>query len=101
MAKRTVQKREVPKFLCNVPEEYAFRFHDGRLLKNMRELEEALRAISDETFRFHANAEKNDFGNWVRDVIGDQKLAADLMNAPTRLQAADSVTARIASLKGR
>jgi len=41
----------------------------------MKELETALNTMTDETYSFHANTEKNDFTNWVQDVIKDEKLA--------------------------
>ncbi len=99
MAKKQKQeaklKYDAQKFLATVPEEYVFRCHDGRILKDMKELGEALAAISDETFAYHSNPERKDFSNWVRDVIGDEKLARDLENALDRNQAARIVTSRI------
>ncbi|HEY92482.1 MAG TPA: hypothetical protein G4O17_01885 [Dehalococcoidia bacterium] len=92
------QKLDAWKLLADVPDEYAFRCHDGGVFKNMRELRDGLEAISDETFGFHANAEKNDFSNWVKDIINDEKLARDLTKSHSRLQAAKSVAARVSSL---
>lgn len=94
-------KLDAGKFLGNVPDEYVFRCHDGGIFRNMRELRDGLEAISDETFGFHANAEKNDFANWVRDVVKDEKLARDLIKAPSRLQAAKSVATRVSSLSAK
>jgi hypothetical protein len=54
--------------------------------------------MPDEAFAFHSNAEKSDFSNWVRDVIGDEKLARDLIKSPNQMQAAKCVTTRIAFL---
>jgi len=88
-------KYDAQKFLTLVPEEYVFRCHDGRILKNMKELREALAVMADETFAYHSNSEKKDFSNWVRDVIGDEKLAKDLENALDRNQAARIVASRI------
>ncbi len=88
-------KYDAQKFLTLVPEEYVFRCHDGRILKNMKDLGEALAVMADETFAYHSNSEKKDFSNWVRDVIGDEKLAKDLENALDRNQAARIVTSRI------
>lgn len=88
-------KYDAQKFLAIVPEEYVFRCHDGRILKNVKELGEALAVMADETFAYHSNSEKKDFSNWVRDVIGDEKLAKDLENALNRNQATRIVTDRI------
>jgi len=99
VAKRQKQeaklKYDAQKLLAIVPEEYVFRCHDGRILKNMKELGEALAVMADETFAYHSNSEKKDFSNWVRDVIGDEKLAKDLENALDRNQAARIVASRI------
>ena len=48
---------------------------------------------TDETYVFHANTEKNDFTNWVRDIINDERLAKDLQQAANRAQAAKLVAA--------
>ena len=94
-------KEQAQKLLAKVPDEYMFRCQDGRILKDMKELEEALATMTDETYAFHANAEKNDFTNWVRDVIGDEKLAKDLGKATNRAQATKQATIRVATLTKR
>ncbi|MDD5126944.1 MAG: hypothetical protein PHR43_02440 [Dehalococcoidales bacterium] len=89
------------KMLGDVPAENSFWCHGGRTLKNLSELESGIKEMTDETFAYHANAEKNDFSNWVREVIGDGKLATDLSRARNRTEAARLVTGRIAFLKGK
>ncbi|RLC91626.1 MAG: hypothetical protein DRI39_10060 [Chloroflexi bacterium] len=93
-----IQRHDAEKLLASVPEAYAFRCHDGRLLRTIRDLAEALTTMTDDTFAYHANEQKNDFGNWVSDVIGDQKLARDLARSTTPTQAARKVQDRIAFL---
>ena len=92
------QKQEAQRFLARVPEEYVFYCQDGRILKDMKELGEALALMADETFAYHSSTEKKDFSNWLADVIGDKKLAKDLENVLDRNQAARIVTSRIAIL---
>jgi H+-transporting ATPase len=92
---------QTDKLLVKVPEESVFRCHDGRTFRDMEELAEGLGAISDDTFAYHVNSEKNDFSKWVRDVIRDEKLAGDLATATNRIQAAKYVTARLAVLTGK
>ena len=96
-----ILKKDAQKMLGNVPEENVFRCCDGHAMVNMSELNDALGNISDETFAFHANQAKNDFSNWVRDIIKDEKLARDLSKATDRLQAAKSVAARLSFLQKR
>ena len=89
------------KRLGDAPAEKRFLCHDGRVLKNMLELEGDLRDMKDETFRYHANEGKNDFSRWIADVIGDEKLSRDMLKSATSSQAARSVASRIAWLKGK
>jgi len=84
--------------LADVPKEYAFRCHDGLILQSMKQLGSALNSMTDETYVFHANTKKNDFSNWVRDIIKDGILANDLQKATNRAQAAKLVTNRMAIL---
>lgn len=91
-------KQVTKKLLADVPEEYVFRCGNGHILRNMKELANELKAMPDEDYAFHANAEKNDFANWVRDIIKDAGLAKDLQRASNRLQAANAVASRVAAL---
>jgi hypothetical protein len=89
-------KKQPEKLLVKVPAQYVFYCHDGSIFADLRELAGGLKAMSDETFGHHSNLQKQDFSNWVRDVIGDEELADDLAKASNRLQAAEYVVARIA-----
>lgn len=88
------------KWLSDVPEEKQFWCNDGRVIKNLLELEAALKTMGDETFRYHSNETKNDFSTWIKDVIGDESLAESLKSA-SRLQAVKTVADRIAWIKAR
>lgn len=97
----SVTKSAAKARLEDVSEEKRFWCHDGRFLKNLEELGAALEQMTEETFCYHSNESKTDFSNWVRDVIGDEKLAKDLLNCTTQAQAAKSVAARVQWLKTR
>ena len=88
-------------WLANVAQDKVFWRHDGGVVKNLDELAAALREMSEETFRYHATGDKNDFGNWVRDVIGDGTLANQLHKAMTQATAARKVETRLGWLKAR
>jgi hypothetical protein len=96
-----ILKEDADRLLGNVAQEKAFWCCDDRILSNMKELGEALASMTDETFAYHSNAEKNDFGNWVNDVIGDAKLARDLAKASNRTQAARKVAERVDFLSAK
>ncbi len=87
--------------LGNVSQEKQFWCCDGRYLNNLMELETALEQMTEDTFRCHSNEAKNDFSNWVRDVIGDEKLSRDLQKSTTQAQAAKSVAERVTWLKSK
>jgi hypothetical protein len=93
-----IQKEDARKYMADVPEEYVFRCQDSRGFKNLRELRDGLANMTEEVYAYHANAEKNDFSRWVRDVIKDEKLAADLQSSTSRSEAMKRVGTRVANL---
>ncbi len=96
--RETKEKQEAQRFLAKVPAESVFWCRDGSIYGSMKELAEGLVTMSDEAFAYHSNSEKQDFSNWVRDVIKDEKLASELALATNRLQAAEYVAARVTFL---
>lgn len=96
-----ILKEHAERRLAPVPEQYVFWCHDGQILKSIKELKQALELMSDETYAYHANREKNDFSKWIRDIIGDEKLARDLSKSLDKHQAYDHVKARETFLLGK
>lgn len=96
-----IAKQDAQRMLGNVPQEYVFWCHTGGVLTNLSELRDALSTMSDDAYAYHANSDKNDFSNWVRDIIKDDKLASDLSKATSRPQAAKSVADRLTTLRSR
>ena len=99
MAKITRAMAE--KWLGDVPQEKQFWCRDGRVLKNLSELEGALKLMTEETFQYHSNETKNDFSKWVADVIGDGELARYLQKSSSRVQAAKNVADRVTWLNNK
>jgi len=96
-----ISKEEANRRLGDVQAEERFWCHDGKLIKNLGELGKALNDMSDETFHYHSGEERNDFSNWIRDVVGDDKLARDLSKAKSRIQASKAVAQRISFLQSK
>lgn len=94
-------KKRVAMLLADVAEDKRFWCSDGRVLKNLSEFEGALNDMTTETFRRHSSEGKSDFANWVRDVIGDEKLGRDLSKCSNAAQAARSVRERITWLEDK
>jgi hypothetical protein len=86
-------------YLQPVIQEKVFWCRDGKVLASIEELYIALDEMSEETYHYHANTEKNDFSKWIRDVVGDKKLADDLEKVLFKDKAKAKVGARINSLK--
>jgi hypothetical protein len=96
-----VSKEEAKRCLGDVPDDKRFWCHDGKIIKNLRELRKALNDMSDETFHYHLGEGRNDFSKWIRDVVGDDKLAEDLSKARFRTQASQTVAQRISFLESK
>lgn len=83
------------KILGEAPEEHHFVVADGKKLKNIMELADALETMSEEIFRHHANELKNDFSSWVKDVFYDHSLAEDISRAKNRLETQIAILRRL------
>ena len=76
------------------PEEY-FRLGNGRILKNLNELLNALKSMNEETLKFHVNEQKNDFGNWVKYVFKDEELTNSIFNSKTKEDIIKAIEAKL------
>jgi len=100
-AKSTKKKANVKnmhKFLDNVSKEKNFWAIDGQVLKNIFELSEELEHMAPEAYKFHSKKEGNDFVNWVRDVVQDQELAAQLESSQNQSDSHKIVLKRLVQL---
>lgn len=97
--KTTKGKKNVKKFLGDVIPENCFWVNNGPIVKNVEGLLGALKRMSDKTFGHHVNEAKNDFSNWVNEVIGDKSLATALKKARTKPSAIKALEKRIKELK--
>lgn len=78
-AKKTTMKGQptVRALVCASGEE-CFWTTDGQVLENLDELALAFGSMEDEVFLHHVTKEKNDFADWVEQVLEDTLCAADL-----------------------
>lgn len=81
------QRPEVPEWSLQekeiTPDQY-FILRNGQPIRSLKELIDALDYIDDTTFAHHVNEYRNDFANWVRDVINDGDLADEIQATETR-----------------
>ena len=74
------------KVLGEAPVEHHFVVADGKRLKNIIELADALETMTEEVFMHHANEFRNDFSNWIGGVFKDHSLAEEMKKAKNRLE---------------
>ena len=82
--RKTIFKRKAKPILMNAYQGYCFWVCDRKVLKNLTELKTALKRMSDNTFVYHVNKNKNDFAKWVNDVLKEKVLAKALQKIKTR-----------------
>ena len=96
-----ITKEEATRRLGNVPDDKRFWCHDGKVVKNLRELGKALVDITDDVHHHHSGEGRNDFSKWVREVVGDGTLANELSRAKSRMHASRAVAKRISFLESK
>lgn len=87
--------------LKEVKGEEAFRLSDGSVINNLEQLYLRFKGMDQAVFTHHVNSQKNDFGNWIKDVYKDEKLANELFLATDKGSCAKAVARRILELKNK
>src|SRR3989338_8304837 len=82
--RRKISPAEANRILGKVPEQVSFWLCTNQKLFSLRELSAILTNVGDEVFRYHVNRDKNDFENWIRDVIQDRELAREISRIKTK-----------------
>jgi len=95
---RTAKKFAI-KVLNNVEESNRFWCNDGSALSNVHDLKAVLMKMSNEAYAHHVTSDKNDFSDWINNVIQDPKMAKDLSKSRNREIAARKVSDRIVFLQ--
>lgn len=95
LVKKTAKKAIKKLALVNAENDKRFWVCDDQILSNLKDLAGALSRMSDETYRYHVNPEKNDFAKWVGEVLQDKILAAYLLEAESRQEAEKMVQDRL------
>lgn len=67
--------------------DYTFGLCDGTRLNNLHDLARTLEFMDDHTYNYHVNDSKNDFSNWVKEVLGISDLAENLDKAKNKYEA--------------
>lgn len=94
-------KQDAARVLADVAGDRRFFCRDGCISQNLTRMVACLNHMTEETFGHHVTPWKNDFSNWVRDVLGDDELANDLAGASAPSEAAKAIKHRMAWLRKR
>jgi hypothetical protein len=94
-----INKEVALRFLSDVPESNRFWCNDGAVFSNLRDLKDALSNMNSETFSHHVNSEKNDFCNWINEVVGDKDLAKEISNLKDKKSIGKKLKERISKLQ--
>lgn len=92
-------KKDALRTLSDVNPEHNFWVSDGSILKNINDLLSALKKMKKNVFQAHVNKEKNDFANWINDIIKDEKLAKEISKIKEKKKLLKKITQRIQWLK--
>jgi len=69
--------------LVDAPPDKCFWVNFGPVVRNLRELNDALATMSEDQFAHHVDKTKNDFASWVEGVLEDAACANSLRRSRT------------------
>ncbi len=93
-----ITKEEKDSYLREVDSEHRFWVNNGQVISNMEGLL-SIKDMDEGTFTHHVNKEKNDFYNWVNEIIGDKELAKGIAKVKTKSTLLKKIQARLNYLK--
>lgn len=85
--------------LKDVHEDFHFIDHEGKPIKNVHELLKYIASLDQETFKIYVNEEKNDFYNWIKHIIKDDKLADNIQHIKNKNDVTKEIMNRILEIK--
>ena len=88
-------------FLLDVSSSNFFILSNGMKIKNLIELAESLRTMPDKVFGHYVNSHKNDFSNWIKNVIKDNELADNISKTKSKNGIIKLIEKRISEVKER
>jgi len=86
---------DAERILSDVKPEQCFWVHNGPIVRNLYELEKAMGHMDNGTFMHHAYNSRNDFANWVRDILKDGELAEDMLKVKSKDKTLKKIKERV------
>ena len=89
------------KALSDCRPDFSFWTCHGRVVRNVYEMADAIDGMNDDAFRYHVNDDnkKNDFANWLLNIIEDGELAHRLKKVRDRQTYVKIIRDRIRELE--
>jgi hypothetical protein len=88
-------RRDATEVFKDVTGDKRFFCRDGCISKNLAELSDCFSRMTQDVFDHHVTNEKIDFSKWVNEVLGDTKLANDLLHVKSPAEAEKVTKARV------
>ena len=96
----TISYEEAKSSLSDVSADQAFWIYNGPIIRNIYELAQELEQMDAKLYGYHVTFAKNDFSNWIRDILKDAELAKGVAKAASSQAMAAKIRKRIAVLEG-
>lgn len=87
------------KILSTVRPDKSFWINNGPIVNNLKDLPKSVEQMNEEQFRYHVNKDKNDFSNWIEEILGDKALAKELRRTRTKNSFLIKLKKRVNALK--
>lgn len=82
----------------NAPLDKVFRLHNNQSASNVKDLYLAVKNMQEEDFVKYCNDEKNDFYNWIVDVLEDHELGANLAGVKSHRETQNIIKRHVAGV---
>jgi len=96
---KKITPAEAKRILSTVRPQKSFWVNNGPIVNNLKTLPKIINEMNDAQFMYHVNKDKNDFSDWIRDILGDKKLSNELRKCKIKKTFIDVLKKRIEELR--
>ncbi len=96
---KVLKVEDIKKILSNVSDFESFWFCNNTVASSLEELSKLLLEVDDTTFRYHLHKNKNDYEDWIKNIIGDEEFSKEISRVKTRITLSKKIEERVDFLK--
>ncbi len=96
---KSLSSENIKKILSEVSDFESFWFCNNNVANSLESLSKLLLEVDDTTFRYHLHKNKNDYEDWIKNVIGDEEFSKEISRVKTRFTLSKKIEERILFLK--